>query len=1279
MRDDGNGVDIGAFELQTLNLIVDTISDENNGDFSAGDLSLREAIVLANDIPGADTITFSSLFLAPQTIDLVSQLPTITEELTITSPNLGRLTLDAGGGINGTPGNGDGYRLLNIDDGDNGSQIDVAISGLTLTGGDVSSVDINGLGGAIRNLENLILTGSTLSGNSARFGGGIRNQGTANIVSSTISGNSASADGGGVSNSGGTTNITSSTITGNSAYFYAGGIQSSNTVTLNNTIVAGNTDGRGIPDVAGPVSGTFNLIGDGTGQTGIANGVDNNQVGNSDSPIDPLLGPLADNGGPTLTRALLPGSPAIDAGSSIELSDQRGAPFLRDDGNGVDIGAFERQTLNLVVDTISDENNGDFSAGDLSLREAIVLANDIPGADTITFSSLFLNPQKIDLGSQLPTIFRELTITGPGADLLTLDADGGADGTIGNGDGYRLLNIDDGDNDNLIEVAISGLTLTGGDVPVGDLFGQGGAIRNRENLTVTGSTLTGNAALHGGGIQIYLGTTNIIDSTISGNSATLGGGIHELGTANITSSTISDNSAIRGGGIYNLGTANINSSTITGNLANRGGGIYNRGPATLTNSIVAMNTTVTLAGPDIFAFSPLSGTFNLIGNGTGLNGIVHGSNGNQVGTSSNLIDPLLGPLANNGGPTQTHALLAGSPALDAGDPSILFDVNEFDQRGTPFVRVFDDPGASGTGIDIGAYERRSLTLVVDTTSDENDGDFSTGQLSLREAIDLANGNADADTITFGSLFLATQKIDLDSQLPTITGDLTITGPGQDLLTLDARGGDDNMIGNGDGYRLLNIDDGDNGNLIEVAISGLTLTGGDVPFADLDGKGGAIRNLENLTLTGSTLSGNSAGNVGGGIFNDNGTATITNSTFIGNSAEGGGGIFNGFDSTTTITSSTISGNSATIGVGGGIFNNGSTTTITSSTISGNSATIGAGGGIFNNGGTTTITSSTISGNSATFAGGISSFAGGTTTLNNTILAANTAVQSDPDIRFSSSASFFTGTFNLIGDGTGQDAFGDGVNGNQVGTSSNPIDPLLGPLADNGGPTQTHALLPGSPAIDAGSSIEPFDQRGAPFLRDDGNGVDVGAYELQNDPADFDIDGDVDGADFLAWQRGFGTIVPNATKTDGDADNDTDVDADDLNIWESQFGTAAPAPLATLAATESTEVATVSSGGNATATSERSPSQKNAKRPPQANLIDAALATEWLGVATDKSESPVFSDQAWVEMSFASATTNDDFVATKITATEFAPLASNSDEIKVTVEPWLTDEMLERVFG
>ena len=263
-------------------------------------------------------------------------------------------------------------------------------------------------------------------------------------------------------------------------------------------------------------------------------------------------------------------------------------------------------------------------------------------------------------------------------------------------------------------------------------------------------------------------------------------------------------------------------------------------------------------------------------------------------------------------------------------------------------------------------------------------------------------------------------------------------------------------------------------------------------------GGGIYNKGTLILASSTVSGNSyngiwniggtltvtssnvSGNSGSGIFN-NGTLTVASSTISGNSDRG---IENYFGNL-TLTSSTISGNSNTnIGGGGGGISNvgGGTLTLTSSTVSGNSAT-DIGGGIYNESGTLTLTSSTVSGNSATnIGGGVFNGDGATVRLTNTILAVNTS-SLRPDCR----GSLTSLGHNLIGDSTGcglTPVTGDLAN----------VDPKLGPLTENGGPTLTHALLPGSPAIDSGddASCPATDQRG--IARPQGAHCDIGAFEF-----------------------------------------------------------------------------------------------------------------------------------------------------------------------------------------
>ncbi|MBV6449456.1 MAG: hypothetical protein MHPDNHAH_00166 [Anaerolineales bacterium] len=237
-------------------------------------------------------------------------------------------------------------------------------------------------------------------------------------------------------------------------------------------------------------------------------------------------------------------------------------------------------------------------------------------------------------------------------------------------------------------------------------------------------------------------------------------------------------------------------------------------------------------------------------------------------------------------------------------------------------------------------------------------------------------------------------------------------------------------------------------------------------------GGGILNDYTLTVTNSTLSGNSAGADGGGIEHDGSDLIVTNSTLSGNSAgDDGGGIYTA--GTATVTNSAISGNSANYW-GGGIYNDGSALTVTNSTLSGNSAA-NYGGGIFNDGGALTVTNSTLSGNSAFQGGGIINL--GTLNYSNTIIANSTG--------------------------------GDCINVNTIGTNVNNLvqdntcspllsgDPNLGPLADNGGPTQTHALQSTSPAIDAGNAgaCPSTDQRGV--TRPQGAVCDIGAYEYSTD--------------------------------------------------------------------------------------------------------------------------------------------------------------------------------------
>ena len=285
----------------------------------------------------------------------------------------------------------------------------------------------------------------------------------------------------------------------------------------------------------------------------------------------------------------------------------------------------------------------------------------------------------------------------------------------------------------------------------------------------------------------------------------------------------------------------------------------------------------------------------------------------------------------------------------------------------------------------------------------------------------------------------------------------------------------------------------------VTLSNVTIRKGLAP------SGAGITNSGTLTITNSTLSGNLANGspaLGGGIANS-GTLTITNSTLSGNVASNrlcnslqhlcaGGGIYNHFG-TLTINGSTLSGNNSANA--GGILGYGGALTVNNSTISGNSATRFEGGaietGVFNSRGTLKISNSTLSGNSAAggAGGGIVS-SSGTVILQNTIVANNTGGNC--------SGTMISNGYNLSSDNT--------CSFNNAG-DLNDTDSKLGPLRNHGGPTQTQALLSGSPAIDAGNPhgctngsghLLKTDQRGQPRPdKEDTGGCDMGAYEGQSD--------------------------------------------------------------------------------------------------------------------------------------------------------------------------------------
>lgn len=640
-------------------LILKVNSLADNSDFNVGDGScdsdgasageqctLRAAVQETNAraAAGQNTISFDPA-LNLGTVSLNTALPEIATNLVISGPgaNLLRIQRSTAGG---TPN----FRVLKIRP-DGAPSVTVTIFGLTIANGNVNGGTFEtGSGGGIWNRGTLTIDSCIVTGNQANFGGGVVNLGTLTIVRTTIANNTTTENGGGLGNvpgdaqtsltieastisdngssgqGGGIFNsdpdviiITNTTISSNSAFQGAGisnltqihlngvtvtannassnggGIRNAGVIVFTNTILAGNNSPAG-PDGFGFDFGSldYNLIGNTSGMQ-ISGFVSHNL-----SDVNPRLGPLAHNGGLTRTHELLDGSPAIDAGLTTLITDQRGSPKPIDNasvpnaagGDGSDIGAYE--TPVFEVNSTADTNDGTCTlvgAGNgCTLREAITAANTAPGTELITFkeSLTALGPTAITLLSALPDL-TNMTIAGPGANLLTVQRSN-ADGTPN----FRIFTI----NSNRT-VNISDLTIANGN-PGGD---NGGGVYNNGSLTMANCNIYGNKAgvegLNGlgGGVYNEDGSLTLINCNIGGlgpgqpnASGASGGGIfHNRGTTLMTGGSIVGNS--RGGIFTSLGTVTLIGVAITDNTTpNSAAGVRAFATTNIVGCLIANNT-----------------------------------------------------------------------------------------------------------------------------------------------------------------------------------------------------------------------------------------------------------------------------------------------------------------------------------------------------------------------------------------------------------------------------------------------------------------------------------------------------------------------------------------------------------------------------------------------------------------------------------------------------------------------------------------------------------------
>lgn len=965
----------------------------------------------------------------------------------------------------------------------------------------------DGSGGAIGMLADATLTidQSTFVNNTASLGGAIFLAGTVTLKRSTVSKNTASNN-------------------------QVGGIRGS--VAMSNTIVAGNTGG----DFSGTItSGGYNLIG--IGPFGLVNGVNHNLVGTANSPLGAKLRDLADNGGPTQTMLPSPSSPLIGAGdaTSAPAADQRG--FTRVVNGSMDIGAVEFQgtvsgnpsgsgqianlntafglpltstwteaTTNVVLANESVAYIAPSSGASASIAAAVTTdsngrssptatANGIPGGYNVTAT---LGGVSATYGLTNLGPVSHFSVTAPASATagtnfsVTITALDAAGTVIA---GYRgTVHFTKSDN-GAASVVPANYTFVAGDNGV-HTFTNGFKLVTAPSQTVT-ATDTVTSSITGSGTVAVSPAANTLLSLTAPSTAALANAF----TVTVTAIDAFGNTTPGYRGTVHFtksdsGTGSAVPANYTFTAVDMGAHTFTNG-ATLT-TLGSQTVTAT----DTVTSSIKSTTTLTVATVTATHFTVEAEGGTWVLGERVFVFVTAKDDANHTATTyagKVHFTSSDAAAVIINDVTLtngIFSVPAVDLNtvGTWTITATDTVNASITGTTGNIPIAAPASFVVTNLNDSGTG-------SLRAAIANSNASSTGGVITFqagltGTILLTTGTL-------TINRSTKIIGPGASLLAIDG----------GNAFRIFLANLG-------LSISGLTIQHGVDSGTNLssDGNGGgAVSYVSTLTLISSVITANQQTGIGrGGALFSGWTYSILimdRCTVSGNIASGtiaqGGGLYS--PGLVTITKSTFSGNQATGAVGnqsqGGamILNGGgiTTATISDSTIAGNSSidpnnNFSVAGGIASLT-TLVVKNSTVSGNTATAGvGGIwNPFATLRVTLSNTIVAGNTSLAGTVSTAgfADGDGAFIDGGHNLIGKSNNAAGIANGVNGNLVGTSVSPINPQLGALANNGGPTQTMLPAPTSPAHNAGSTdgATATDQRGFPRIVN--GGIDIGAVEFQ----------------------------------------------------------------------------------------------------------------------------------------------------------------------------------------